>query len=323
MVLGLKQLLLPGLLVFLLAATHAPAQQLSVTTRLHNEEIYFPDSVIELYITIENETARTHRFQLADDRAYNLEFVMRDESNAPVEAEEDGIIPGELNQVFYRTISLEPGDRFSFVERLTDYVTPNRPGLYTLETRFYPELISVADQDVLVSNPVTVSIRPGETPERRTQERFVAVAEQQLQRRQLPPDETVSYMIEARRQGNWDRFFLYLNVEKLFRQSDARDRRYTRGASEAAQREMLDEYRQELRNASEPADTALTVVPDSYRIIETSYRPTEGTVVAELNFDFDRYRERKRYTYQLERRNGFWEIIGYSVTNLPNEALPQ
>ena len=155
------------------------------------------------------------------------------------------------------------------------------------------------------------------------QERFVAVAEQELQRRQLPPDETVRYMIEARRQGNWDRFFLYLNVEKLFRQSDARDRRYTRGASEAAQREMLDEYRQELQNASTPADTALTVVPDSYRIIETSYRPTQGSVVVELYFDFDRYRERKRYTYQLERRNGFWEIIGYSVTNLPNEALPQ
>ena len=125
--LRLKQLLLPGLLAFLVAAAYAPAQQLSVTTRLHNEEIYFPDSTIELYITVKNETARTHRFRLADDRAYNLEFVMRDERGTPVEAENDGIIPGELNQVYYRTISLEPGDHFSFVERLTNYVQPPKP----------------------------------------------------------------------------------------------------------------------------------------------------------------------------------------------------
>jgi hypothetical protein len=320
MVLRSKKIITVGLLVCL-APIVLSAQSLSLTVRPHNEEIYFPDSEIELYITIRNDTAETHRFRLADDREFNLEFDMRDATNVPIETEPHGTTTDVMNQVYYRTVSLEPGDHFSFVETLNDYVPSFEPGIYTLSIRFFPELRAVPKQTPLISNPLVISIRPGETMEVRAEERFRVIAEERLRREQLPPDETVRYMIEARREANWERFFLYLNIEKLFRQSDERDRRFVRGASEAEQRRMLADYREELRAASDPTDTALTVVPDSYEIIETYYTPTDGSVVAVLSFDHDRYRERKRYTYDLERRNGFWEIIGYTVSNLPNEAL--
>lgn len=322
MVLRIRQILLLGLLPIAVSATLA-AQDLTVTIRPYNEDIYFPDSTIQVYVTVRNDTAATHRFRLADDRAFNLEFDMRDQQNAVIETDGHGSTPARANQVYYRTIALEPGDHFSFIEPLNDYVSIPGPGLYTLSLRFFPELLSVPKQSPIVSNTISLSIRPGETPEVRSEQRFRVVAEEQLQRQRLSPDETVQYMIEARAQGQWERFFLYLNLEKLFRQSDRRDRRFVRGASEADQRQMLSDFRRELEMQSNPEDTALTVVPDSYEIIETYYTPTDGRVVAELNFDHDRYRERKRYTYRLERRNGFWEIIGYDVTNLPNEALPQ
>lgn len=319
MVLSKFRLLL--LSTFIITAYTLSAQTPDVTIRLYDEDIYFPDSEIELYITIQNETPETQRFRLADDRAYNVEFLIYDDQGRRIEPEGDVIIEGGVNQVYYRTISLEPGDYFSFVETLSETIQLERPGLYSVSVAFYPELKGLSRQAAIHSNTITLSIRPGETPEERTEERFQAIAVRELQRQQLSPDDTVRYLLDARRESNWDRFFLYLNLEKLYRQEPDRDRRYRREMSEAEQRERLDEFRQELIEQSDPRDTGLTVVPDSYRIERTTYTPTEGTVVAELHFDFDRYRERKRYIYRLERRNGFWEIIGYDVTNLPNEAL--
>jgi hypothetical protein len=81
------------------------------------------------------------------------------------------------------------------------------------------------------------------------------------------------------------------------------------------------EYREELRRQSVDEDSALVVVPDSFQIRETRYTPESGQVTARLFFNFDTYRERREYTYELQRRDGFWEIVGYQVSNLPNEAL--
>ncbi|MFA7565598.1 MAG: hypothetical protein WCY01_01120 [Alkalispirochaeta sp.] len=318
----LRKRLLPLLLtVFSLSAPALFAQGLSVSIRLFNEDIYFPDSVIEIYVTIQNETSSTQRFRLADDRNHNLVFEARTEGGTFLGPDRKVTTEARLNQVYYRTVSLDSGDRFSFVERLTDYVSFDDPGLYALSVSFFPEMVMVQNQTPLRSNTIPITIRPGETPERRAEQQFQAIAVTELQRQQLAPDDTVRYMLEARRQSNWDQFFLYLNLEKLYRQAPERDRSFRREMSEEEQRQTLDRYREELIAGAGPRDSSLTPVPDSYEIIRTTYTAVEGTVVAELRFDFDRYRERRRYQYFLERRNGFWEIIGYDVTNLPNEAI--
>jgi hypothetical protein len=335
-----KIILLSAVLIALFGLVAVSAQTLSLTIRPYNEEIYFPDSDIYLYITIRNDSSQTQRFRLADDRVHNIEFSMRNQRNEAVESTQNGSIPTRVNQVYYRTIGLEPGDHFSFVEPLTEYVRLERPGIYTVAATFFPELRSIPQQMTIRSNSISISVRPGETVERQTSERFEAVAERELQQERLPPDETVTRMIQARREGNWDRFFLYLNVERLFRQNDARERRFTApNVGEAEQRAMLDDYRESLRasagarpasmpadptNMAEPIDTALTVVPSDFEIQRTTYTPNEGTVEAILRFDHDRYREVRLYTYQVERRrNGAWQVVGYNVSVQPNEGLDQ
>lgn len=202
------------------------------------------------------------------------------------------------------------------------YVAIEEPGLYTVRAHFFPRLSSVPDRDALHSNVINVNIRPGETPEIRQNARFEAIVTQELQRERLSPDDVVRFMLEASQQGNWERFFLYLNVERIYRQLPARDARWRRLSAEDQRQELI-VFRDELRNRNVDRDSDLVLIPDDFRIIQTEYTPTEGSVVAELRFDFDRYREVKRYTYQLNRRNGFWEIVTYSVTNLPNEAITQ
>lgn len=293
---------------------------LNVSIRIYNEQVFFPDSTVELFITIENDTPDSARFRMADNRVFNLDFDVTGPTNRRLASSRQFITGRTTNQVFYRTVTLEPGERFSFVERLTDYVELTDPAVYTVQATFYPELFSGRNVRTIRSNPLTLSVRPGRTPETRMEMRFEAVTEAALQREQKSPDEVVEYLLEARRQGNWERFFLYLNLEKLYRQSPERDRRFRR-LSEEQQLQELREFRTRLQERPTGEDVELVLVPDTYEILQTSYTPIEGHVTALMSFDHDRYREIKRYTFDLERRNGFWEIIGYDVVNLPNEAL--
>ena len=312
------------LLTIVMAVLVAPlvADELTVSIRLHNEQIYFSNSLIDIFVTIQNETPEPMRFRMADNRLHSLNFNVRTAQNQPVESSRDFIIGRAANQVFYRTVTLQPGEQLSFVESLSDYVTGIEPGLYTVQAHFYPELASMSRRAAIPSNALNLTIRPGQTEEIRREMRFEAIVERELQRERLSPDEVVEYVFEAQRQGNWQRFFLYLNLEKLYRQAPERDRRFVR-LSEREQLEELLRYRAELERRGVEQDVDLVVVPDHYEIIETRFSPNEGEVVAELLFNFDTYRERRRYTYRLERRNGFWEIVGYEVINLPNEALTQ
>jgi hypothetical protein len=306
--------------VLLFSAVTVTVDALSVSIRLYNEQVYFTDSVIELFITIENETPHSTRFRIADDRLFNLDFDVRDTANRALGSSRQFTIRRTTNQVYYRTVTLEPGERFSFTESLTDFVEISDPAVYTVQAAFYPELFGGQGSAVIRSNRLTISVRPGYTPEIRREMRFEAAVEEALEREQKSPDEVVEYLLESRRQGNWDRFFLYLNLEKIYRQSPERDRRFRR-LSEREQLEEMRQFREEIESHPEPQDLDLVQVADDYEILRTSYSPIEGQVIARMTFDFDRYRERKEYTFDLERRNGFWEIIGYGVVNLPNEAI--
>ncbi len=295
----------------------AHGQEPAFSIRLHNEQIYFADSPIDVELALRNESAETQRFRLADSRVFSFAFDARDANNRRVSNANDFTIRRLSNQVFYRTVTLEPGEELTLTERLTDYVSFERSGTYTVSAVFYPGMYDSPESESLVSNTITLTIRPGFTEETRQDEQFRAAVERQLQRQRLSPDEVVSYMLLARQQDNWERFFLYLNLEQLYRQDDARDRAFRR-LSEEQQLAVLRDFREELMG--DAADTTLVLVPDRFEIIETRYTPTEGAVVAELDFMFEQFREIKRYTYRLQRRNGFWEIIAYNVVNLANEA---
>lgn len=295
-------------------------EALTVSIRLFDEDIYFPDSSIYIAVSVENQTPESAQFKIADNRLFNLDFSVTDSSNRSLENSKEFIIGRTTNQVFYRTVTLEPGEHFRFIEALTDYVSLDTAGQYRIRAEFYPDLFRGGASQRIVSNTIPLSIRPGHSPEIRQEMRFQAITEARLERERKSPDEIVEYFLEARRQENWDRFFLYLNLEKIYRQSPERDRRF-RLMSERDQIEAVREFRETLIGQPSGADAALVQVPKTYEILQTSYSPNEGQVVTLLSFDYERYRERKRYTFRLERRNGFWEIIGYNVENLPNEAI--
>lgn len=218
--------------------------------------------------------------------------------------------------MFYREVTVGPGERFSFVENLSQYAQLSEPGVYVLHADFYPELSGSTQRGAgtaISSNMLTLSVRPGTAENPRPEHRVEEVVQEVLRREALPPDQVVRYVLEARRRGHWDQFFLYLDLESLLQTDPDRERRYQRLADED-RRDMLSAFRNDLQQ--ERADEDILLVPESYTVLETSYTQNRGTVVTEQRFRFPNYTEVKRYTYTLERRNDIWLITEYTVRNM-------
>jgi hypothetical protein len=299
---------------FALIGPFANAQGVDLSIRFFDTEVYFPDSEIQVKLTIRNESPEAFRFRLAENRVFNIDFDVRTLSNRELDASQQFINARTSNQrVFYRELSLQPGAEYGFVENLGDYIEIQNPGVYVITATFYPELVDGTTRAIR-SDRLMLSVRPRVgTVEEVVQERIDQETAEILEREQIPPDEVVRRTIRARQQGQWNRFFLYLDVESLLRGNPAREREYVR-MSEQERQEELAEFREQLR--AENIDEEISAIPESFEILQTSYTQNEGQVLANLRFREEGFTSVRQYTYYLRKEDQTWEIYDYTVTNL-------
>ncbi|TVQ41044.1 MAG: hypothetical protein EA384_01260 [Spirochaetaceae bacterium] len=299
-----------------LAAADARADTIDVSIRYFNQSVYFPHSDIDVKVTITNNSPQTFRFRLADNRVFNLGFDVRTLTNSALEAAEQVTTQRlSIQPVYFRQVTLEPGEELSFVENLQHYVQIPRPGMYVVTAHFYPELIQRAGvqrvPDRLESNRLSLSVRPSpRTLEESIQARLDHETGEILRRTALSPDQVVTYTVEALMRSQWDRFFLYLNLEEILRASPARERRFLQLSQEDQHRE-IEHFRRQLMQGA--ADEDITAIPERFDILRTTYERHTGRVVADLRFRADGFTEIRRYTYHLQKRDDIWEIVRYDV----------
>ncbi len=309
-----KRVLLCAVVAFAFIGPFANAQGVDLSIRFFDAEVYFPDSEIRVKLTLRNDSAEPYRFRLAEDRVFNVEFDVRTLSNRELDASQEFINARTSNQrLFYRELSLQPGEEYGFVESLDDYIAVTEPGVYVVTATFYPELID-GNGEAIASERLMLSVRPrAETAEQTMQERIDAETAEILEREGIPPDEVVRRTIRARQRSQWNRFFLYLDVESLLRSNPAREREYLR-LSEEERQEELDDFRAQLR--SDTIDEEISAIPSTFEIQQTTYTSTEGEVIADLRFREEGFTAIRRYTYFLRRDDQAWEIYDYTVTNV-------
>jgi hypothetical protein len=312
------------MLVMFQALMAAP-DGVALTIRYYDKKIYYQDSDILVKIELRNDSADTLRFKLADERLYNVYFSVKTATNAELPVSREYITIKNTNQpVFYRNVALEPGEELSFVENLSRYVDIPTSGIYIVEARFMPEFPedygstlpeTVRLPDVVTSNHLTLSIRPRDsipTIQARIDEETGKI----LAREALPPDKVVAYIIEARQQGLWNKFFLYLDVEALMLRDPLKRREYSR-ASSSRRREMIEQYKFDIR--TDAFDNEIVTVPSEYKILKTSYTADEAEVIVTEKFRYTGFTEVKRFTYYLRKRDMIWYIYKYDVRNLGTE----
>ena len=307
---------------------------ISFNIRYFDKRIYYLEQdPIYIQVTLVNNGPSPFRFKLADERAFSLDFDVRTTANRAVEAADKLIRRrSQSQQVYFRDILVEAGESFSFVENLKDYTTLTQSGSYVVQARIYPDLYQTYESSSaaispgrtlaatgrpLESNRLALSIRPplilgpdGIPMELDVETNAVLVREK------LSPDQVVSYMLTARQKNQWEKFFLYLDLESMLSRDAYRKRQWNAESEEGRQR-MLVRYRQDLQSSTIDGDISL--IPMDFTVERTVYNARSGTVTVLEYFRVGNYTEKKRFTWYVEKQDDIWIIVDYMVTNLGTE----
>jgi len=329
-------LILIGMMIlFPIGAAESPVRPgVDFNIRFFDRRIYYVEGdPIYIQLTITNNSPMTYRFKLADERAFSLDFDARTTSNRALEPADTLIRKRtQYQQIFFREIAVESGESFSFVEDLRHYINVNQPGSLVISARLYPELFRPAAaktasvnsasappvSGALESKRLSLNIRPAVItgPGGIPLEMDIAT-NAQLVRERFAPDQVVEYTITARQKSQWEKFFLYLDLESMMLAQDSALQRKWLNESEEGRRWMIEQYRNELRNTV--TDGTISVIPSSFEIERTQYNSFEGSVSVLQKFRSVNFTELKRYTYFLRQKDNIWSIVDYSVVNLGTE----
>ncbi|HBG37277.1 MAG TPA: hypothetical protein DDW88_09470, partial [Treponema sp.] len=267
-------------------------------------------------ITIENKGPETLRFKLADDRAFSLDFNARTVKNEPLKQTEDIIRKRTTNQtVYFREIAIESGEAYSFVENLKDYVEIESPSVYYIDLVFFPELYKTKTMS-LHSNRLSLDVKPLPQASASSSLATAIVSAEVLKRQAISPDKVVEQTIIARQKGLWDQFFLYIDIESFVTKDKQRKVKYT-SLSDIERIKMLENYKLDLMQ--ERIDNIIVAIPERFAIEKTMYSQSEGSVSVIQWFNYNTFKEKKRYTYYVRQRDSIWSIYDYTVENLGTE----
>ncbi len=302
------------------SATENDFSKANVNIKFFDRTMYYPgmleDNPVYVSVSIENTGSDTLRFKLADDRAFSLDFVAHTIKNTVLPSTQSLIIKRSTNQtVYFREISIEPGEAYSFIENVKDYVQFDEPSIYYLDLVFYPELFKSKYIEI-TSNRLSLEIRPAPYAASST---FIPVEAETaaiLKPESKSPDKVVEQTIVARQKSLWDQFFLYMDIQEMMLRNPDQRRRYNAASADERSR-MLASYRSDLMQNR--IDHDIVSIPERFSIENTSYSQTDGIVTVREWFKYPNFREVKRYVYKVRQRDGIWQIYDYSVTNLGTE----
>jgi len=292
--------------------------QVEFNIRFFDRQVYYAQTnPVYVQITITNNSPNPYRFKLADDRAFSIDFDIRTMTNRQL-PQSDSLIRRrtQVASVFFREITIESGESFSFVEDLRDYIKFEQSGSYRVRAFIYPELYRSVLASSIETNYLNLTLRPPliPGPDGIPLEMDIATGAV-LVRQNLPPDQVVSYMITARQQSQWERFFLYLDLDAMLQRDPQIRRRYL-NENEAGRRQLIAQYRLNMMNSV--ADDDILMIPTSFEILRTVYSADEGTVIVLQRFRYLNYAELRQYTYFLEKQQDIWVIVDYSVQPMGN-----
>lgn len=293
---------------------------MSVSIKYYDRTMYYPGNPdtnpVFVHISIKNNSARTMRFKLADDRMFSVDFNGYTIKKLQIPQTENVIRKRTTNQtVYFREISLETGEEYSFVENLKDYIEISEPSVYYVELKFYPELYKSKYLSV-TSNRLSLEIRPSPSAASSAVLPVKNKSAELLKPEEISPDKVVEQTIIARQKSLWDQYFLYLDIEAMLQRNAPAKRKYISSSAEERAR-MLKNYRADLMQSR--IDNDIVAVPDKFEIERTVYSKTEGTVTVTEWFRYPNYHEKKSYVYKVRQREGIWQIYDYTVTNLGTE----
>ena len=309
------------LLLFTAAEIFSVSGDITCKIRYYNKKIYYTGDNVTLRVELFNNSTENFTFQVAEPRHYNIKITLKDLTGR--ELADHYNFSREVNSVqhvYYRNMTIQPGEFFAFNVFLDDMVDINEAGIYFIQLDFYPG-IGLSKQPIK-SNILDLSIRPdiGASEYQRVIDEKTGEI---LRKEKKGPDEVVEYMLKSLQKSEYEKYFLYLDLEKLMLKSESKREIYNR-MSESERISMIEEYRDNLLKLMQTdyrtADSEdIIYVPVSYTINKTWYTQNRGEVIVTEKFRYEDLTEIKEYTYRLTKNDDIWMITDYIVINKGTE----
>lgn len=251
---------------------------------------------------------------IADEKRFSFDFKMVTMQNREIEHSKDYIISfHRVQPVFNSQIRLAPNEGFVYEVRLNDYFDLNTIGQYFIKCIYYPELkLNNSDKNAINSNSLSINIRPESLKEEMILEEKAIEEEKKYYVTERSPDEVINFTLDARMKEEWDKFFLYLDLEKLILTNNFYKNQYLKADVER-QRDLINQYKQYLKKNT---IDEISYLPTKFEIIKTEYTAGRGKVEVIIDFRYQNYNEQKYYTYFLNKKGNIWYIYSYEVMNI-------
>ncbi len=323
-VITVKRILLCIITTFLVLAhinaSESLADNAKVSIKFYDRTMYYPgdseNNPVKIHVTVANTGSETLRFKMADDHMFSIDFDAFDVKNSQLPSTNALVQKRTTSQaVYFREIALEPGEEYSFVENLKEFLDVKRASIYYVDLRFYPELYNKKNQ-YIVSNRLSLEVRPSPASASSSKIPVAVPTAAVLQPEEISPDKVIEQTIIARQRSLWDQYFLYMNLEEMLKRNPSRSSRYNAESADG-RNQMLAAFRSDLQQNR--IDSDIVAIPSKFEIETTTYSQIEGSVKVLEYFDNGTFTEKKRYTYYVRQRDGIWQIYNYSVDNLGTE----
>jgi len=306
------------LITYFITLSSAWASDPVFSIRYYNKKIYYPQSPIQIKVLLSNPGKESLSFRMANNRTYNFLFTLKTMKNETLPSSREYLLNFDRNEpAYYRMITLEPGEELGFLLNLDSYVDVKDPGVYVLEGLFFPDLKKRETGDGILSNKLSLTIRPG-MYENKYEDMIDEETGEILSSAALAPDEIVNYTLKARQKDQWNKFFLYLDLKDILLQNSMVKRQFETMSNEE-QDASVREYQKNLEMNKVPENQAIVDIPIEFEILQTSYTSNEATVIVREVFQNTGFREIKRYTYYLHKTENIWKIYRYDVKNIGTE----
>ncbi len=309
-----KKLLITAFILSSFSIFTAEYNNINFSIRYFDKKIYYPGDDVQLKASIINNSAENYRFNLSENRIFNITLNVKTLNNRLLEPSEKLIINSNRNgNTFYREIIIGPGEEFSFIVDLDEYTDINRAGMYIIEGMFTANLNNPGDS-LLVSNRLPLSVRPS-TNNNDFREILDYETGEILRANPIPPDEVIKYIIEARQKSIWSQFFLYIDLKELMLNNSDLKRRFER-STEEEQQLLIENFRNEMEGLRLQSDQSIVIIPSAFEILHTTYSSENATVIVREEFQQNGFTAVKSFTYFLHKKDGIWKVYNYEIKNI-------
>jgi hypothetical protein len=307
-------LILCSLAVFSEDAT-STQNGLIMKIELSTPQVFKQNDEVFIDVKLINKSENSISTYISDDKKFCFDFKILTMQNKEIEHSKEYTTSFyRVQTIFKSKIDLDQDQGYTYKVRLNDYYDLDKTGQFYIKGFYYPTLKSSDTNNIqITSNQLTINIKPKDFEDQFITEKKSIEEEKKLNAEKRSPDEVVEYMLKARMSKEWEKYFLYIDLEKLILTNNNFKDKFLKSDTEK-QKEIIAQYKKYLQK-----DTIedISYLPHAYEIVKTEYYPQgKGKVEVIIQHKYLDYIEKKYYTFFLYKRDKVWYVYSYEVMNM-------